>query len=50
MESDEEYMSAMSSDDEIMQDYSGDEISAGEGEKPHRPLSPGAFLPLTIYL
>lgn len=37
MESDEEYTSAMSSDDEIMQDYSGDEISAGEGKKPHRP-------------
>lgn len=32
MDSDEEYMSAMSSDDEIMQDYSGDEISAGDDD------------------
>ncbi|PNY27588.1 E3 ubiquitin-protein ligase dbl4 [Tolypocladium capitatum] len=31
MDSDEEYMSNMSSDDEIMQEYSGDEMSAGEG-------------------
>ncbi|EGU75386.1 hypothetical protein FOXB_14091 [Fusarium oxysporum f. sp. conglutinans Fo5176] len=30
MDSEEEYMSALSSDDEIMQDESGDEISAGE--------------------
>ncbi|OBS18287.1 hypothetical protein FPOA_10014 [Fusarium poae] len=30
MDSDEEYMSALSTDDEIMQDDSGDEISAGD--------------------
>ncbi|KAH7322868.1 RING-5 [Stachybotrys elegans] len=30
MDSDEEYMSALSTDDELMQDDSGDEISAGE--------------------
>ncbi|RMJ08520.1 hypothetical protein CDV36_011865 [Fusarium kuroshium] len=30
MDSDEEYMSALSSDDELMQDDSGDEISAGD--------------------
>lgn len=31
MDSEEEYMSALSSDDEMMQDDSGDEMSAGEG-------------------
>jgi ariadne-1 len=31
MDSDEEYMSALSSDDELMQDDSGDEMSAGDG-------------------
>ncbi|KAM4064602.1 IBR domain, a half RING-finger domain-containing protein [Hirsutella rhossiliensis] len=30
MDSEEEYMSNMSTDDEIMQEYSGDEVSAGE--------------------
>jgi hypothetical protein len=31
MDSDEEYMSGMSTDAEGMQEYSGDEMSAGEG-------------------
>lgn len=34
MDSEEEYMSNMSSDDEIMQEYSADELSAGEGRLP----------------
>lgn len=32
MDSDEEYMSNMSTDDDIMQDYSEDELMAAEGE------------------
>lgn len=32
MDSEEDYMSAMSSDDEMMQEYSGDEMSAAEGK------------------
>lgn len=32
MDSEEEYMSTMSTDDDIMQEYSGDEVSAGEGK------------------
>lgn len=31
MDSEEDYMSGMSTDAEIMQEYSGDEMSAGEG-------------------
>ncbi|KAJ4010683.1 hypothetical protein NW752_008811 [Fusarium irregulare] len=37
MDSDDEYMSALSTDDEIMQDDSGDEISAGDGTFPETP-------------
>ncbi|KAM0363761.1 hypothetical protein ACHAPZ_008895 [Fusarium culmorum] len=40
MDSDEEYMSALSTDDEIMQDDSGDEISAGDGTAFDTPDSP----------
>lgn len=31
MDSEEDYMSGMSTDAEMMQEYSGDEMSAGEG-------------------
>lgn len=50
MDSEEEYMSNMSTDDEIMQEYSGDEASAGEGKaspslsSPTDPPAPPADL------
>ncbi|KAJ4141185.1 hypothetical protein NW768_000393 [Fusarium equiseti] len=44
MDSDDEYMSALSTDDEIMQDDSGDEISVGDGTS--REIPNGSSYPI----